>query len=180
LLEGAIFVEQQTGAGALDLEGVLAAQLSESAPSERVPGSRSWLALAASRARPDDAWPLDGYLELRDDSGAIADGFDPSRLELRVENGRLAAPLARIAPGLHRFSIVTAPRTGGQTLALSARFDGEELVSRELPIAVDAGAATGAVTARGGCALGRSRASALVGLLALAVALRARRQSRAR
>ncbi|HEY8945511.1 MAG TPA: S8 family serine peptidase, partial [Polyangiaceae bacterium] len=172
-LEGAVFSAQQTGVGALDLEGTLDAQLAQVSPIERVPTERSWLSFAASHARPDPEWPLTGYLELRDSDGQLADGFDSRRLRFSVFGGSEAEPLTRIAPGLHRFSIRTERGSGGGRLRVEARFDGAVLAAGEVPIAVDRGAATGAVSPRGGCRIGIQKppgtTAALVILAALAL-----------
>jgi hypothetical protein len=152
-LEGAVFDQTQTGVGALDLAGSLEAQLAPISPIARLPSRRSWLKLSASYAHPEPEWRLQGVLELRDEAGRIADGFDSRRLALAVMGGNLVQPLTRVAPGLHRFA-VSAPRgSGGRELTVQARFDDLLLVSQSLPIAVDPGAKTGVVSPRGGCAV---------------------------
>lgn len=182
--EGLIFTEQQLGAGALDVEGAISAQLSDDSPIRRQPTSNSWIALAASYARPDPEWPLEGLAELRAADGRLADGFDPDRLRLVVSGGRIHQPLRRVAPGLYRFALLSAPDSGGRTLGMSLRFDDETIVERKLPIAVDAGAASGAVSLRGGCALGRQLEAGTawwLGLIALGqLVLRRVRRSRVR
>lgn len=178
--------EQQTGIGALDLEGALDVQLAGASPIERIPSDRSWLKLAASQARPDPAWALHGYLQLKDQSGQVADGFDLGRLNLVVAGGRIGEPLRRIAPGLHRFALRADRGSGGQNLQVEARFDGRLLVSRSLPIAVDRGAAVGAVSPEGGCGLapvrvggaGHRTALGLVGCLWLLTRVVGRRHAR--
>lgn len=178
-LEGAVFSEQQASVGALDIDASLAAQIAESNPIERVPSSRSWLALAASHARPDPEWPLVAHLELRDADGAIADGFDPARLGVSVRGGSLAQAPMRLAPGLYRFSVVAPGGSGGTTLTIDVAFDGQRVLSREVPVAVDPGAATGAVSARGGCAVpagGNARGVGAVLTALLALCLRRRRR----
>lgn len=184
-LEGVVFVEQQAGPGALDIEGSLAAQIEEKSPVERLPSARSWLSLAASHARPDPSSKLRATLELRDGEGALADGFDPRRLRLEVRGAALVEPLARVAPGLHRFAVAAPAGSGGNALTLRVLFDETVLLSRSVPIGVDPGAATGAVAPRGGCTLGATSGPSagfwLWAALALFVFGRARRgQSRTR
>lgn len=155
-LQGVVFADQQTGVGALDLEGALEAQIAETSPVERIPSARSWLKLGASLARPDPEWPLFGYLELRDAEERIADGFDSTRLGVMLSGGRLNQPLTRVAPGLYRFSVTTEAESGGRTLGIEAQFDGRVIASTSVPIAVDRGAASGAISPRGGCGVPKS------------------------
>jgi hypothetical protein len=168
-LEDVVFAEQQVGAGVLDLEGTLLAQLAEQSPVERLPGARSVLLLAASYAKPaptDWLWIL---AELRDDGDAPADAFDPERVGLTVSGGAVASPLVRLAPGLHRFAVAAPSGSGGAALEVALTFDGAPIVRRRIPIAVDHAVSEQGVTARGGCALERGAGSK--GSLALAVAL---------
>lgn len=153
--EGLVLAEQQLGAGALDVEGAITAQLADDSPIRRQPTSDSWISLAASYARPDPEWPLEGLAELRASDGRLADGFEEARLQLVVSGGQIHQPLRRVAPGLYRFALLAAPNSGGRTLRMTLRFDEATIVERELPIAVDPGAATGAVSLRGGCAAAR-------------------------
>jgi len=179
-LSGVVFEEQQVGPGALDLEGALAAQLAETSPLDRAPGSGSWLSLATSYAHPDPNWPLVGVVELRDDEGRIADGFDPGRLVLAATPAVVLEPLMRIAPGLWRFQVAGPAGSGGQTMSLRLSFDGGVLIERSVSIGVDRWAAEGGASARGGCAVaarapaGGSRSPAL--LLLAVLAFRRRRR----
>lgn len=152
-LSGAVLVEQQVGLGALDLEGALSAQLAKNSPSHALPGSASWLSLAASFARPDPSWPVVGYAELRTDDGQLADGFDSRRLTLDVAGAQVVERLSRIAPGLMRFSFAAPAESGGASVRLRLAFDGAPLIERELPIAVDASVRIGLGAPRGGCAV---------------------------
>jgi subtilisin family serine protease len=181
-LEGEIFAEQQVGAGALDIERTLLAQLAEDSPAERLPTTSSVMMLAASFARPDPESLLWGLVELRDDAGAPADGFDPQRLRLAVSGGQLAAGLERRAPGLYDFALSAPSGSGGAELAIVLSFDDAPIVSRSVPIAVDHSIAEQGVVARGGCALSpvrRAGGSALLGLGLLLTAWRNRRSRRA-
>ncbi len=165
--EGVVFVEQQLGAGALDLEGTLLAQIADNSPAERVPGAYSVLALAASFARPDPADQLWVLAELRDDDGAPADAFDPKRLGLALQGGVVASPLERRAPGLYQFALAAPAGSGGAEITVSLLFDGTPIVTRSVPIAVDHAVSENGVTARGGCAVSRSPANGLLFALAL-------------
>ncbi|HVJ18412.1 MAG TPA: S8 family serine peptidase [Polyangiaceae bacterium] len=175
--EGVVLVEQQVGAGVLDLEGTLLAQIAENSPADRVPGSASVLALAASFARPDPTLPLWVLAELRDDDGAPADGFDPRRLALEVRGGAVAVPLTRQAPGLYQFAVAAPAGSGGGELEVSLLFDDAPIATRTIPIAVDHAVAEHGVSARGGCSVSHSRSNAFA-LLALGAFLTAWRSRR--
>jgi MYXO-CTERM domain-containing protein len=182
-LEGVVLLEQQTGAGALDLEGSLEA-LADGAL-ERVPGSESRLVLASSFAHPDPAWPLEGLLELRDDEGRVADGFDLERLTIEPDLAAFELAPTRLAPGLVRFLLRLPAGAGGKTLRLRVTFDGETLLARDVPVAVDHALSEEAPVARGGCNVapgsGRTAPSvafALLGVVALVRASRRRRVAR--
>jgi subtilisin family serine protease len=147
---------QQLGAGALDLERTLEAL--DEGMLERQPSALTELLLASSYAHPDPSWPLEGLVELRDDADEIADGFDASRLVLVADGGSVSQPLTRLAPGLWSFGVVAPSGSGGQTLALSVRFDGRELTSKRVPIAVERALAGTLPSARGGCTIAVVRA----------------------
>jgi subtilisin family serine protease len=176
--EGVVLLEQQAGAGALDLAGSLEA-LADGAL-DRVPGAESRLVLASSFAHPDPSWPLEGLLELRNDDGRVADGFDLTRLVIEPDFASFEAAPTRIAPGLVGFALRTPAGTGGKTLRLRVTFDGEVLLARDVLVAVDHALSEEAPTARGGCSVGRgersaaSLAFALLGVMALARASRRR------
>jgi MYXO-CTERM domain-containing protein len=181
-LEGVTFAEEQVGAGALDLEGILLAQLAGENPSDRVPSDRSYVALSSSYARPDGSTPIQGLAELRDADGAVVDGFEPSRLRLKHAPAELEAALRRVAPGLYSFALVAPAGSGGDEIELELLYDDAVIVSRRVPIAVDRHVATEGLAARGGCAVTPARGKAggaLLGLL-LATALRRRRYRRTR
>jgi subtilisin family serine protease len=169
-LEGAESFEPQVGPGAVDAAGSLEALRIDHAQA-RLPGSASWLSLAAAYARPDPNWSLEGYAEVRDDEGRLADGFEPARLSMRVRGAMLSEPLERIAPGLYGFAVAAPYETGGATLEASLLFDGAVLAQRTLPIAVDRGALTGLAVARGGC--GYAAANAPSGFAAVLIAISA-------
>jgi subtilisin family serine protease len=185
-LEGAVFDEQQVGAGGLDLLRTLEAL--DAGGAERLPGAGTRLVLAGSFVHPDPAWPLEGFLQVRDDRGHIADGFEERRLLLEVFEGSVAEPLTRVGRGLYRFQVAAPAGSGGRDLSLSVSFDGRTLAGRTLPIAVDPTLAEELPSARGGCsvaAAGESREDpfvlALVTALSVAgVGLRARRSTRVR
>lgn len=177
-LGGAVFSEQQVGPGALDLERTLEVlDRQRGAGTPREPGRRSRLVLADSLAHPDDAWPLVGLAVLRDDDDRVADGFDEGRLMLAVDGGS-ASELARVAPGLYRFSVTTPPGSGGRELVVALRFDGRSLASERLPIAVDRSLSRSVPSAFGGCGLSPAPRFPWLAPLALlcAVALAARRE----
>jgi MYXO-CTERM domain-containing protein len=181
-LRGVVLDPSQLGAGALDLDRTLQALTEGMAL--RTPGRGSELVLSESYAHPDPSWPLQGLVELRDDAGDIVDGFDPRRLTLEPRGATFAEPLTRLAPGLWRFAVAAPAGSGGRTLTLTLRYDGRSVTARSLPIAVDRALSSGAVSARGGCALaGGGRAgstpSAWLALFGLALGLARRRRWRA-
>jgi subtilisin family serine protease len=162
--EGLVPVEEQLGAGALDVEGALAALRARDAGSVSEPSiERSWLALASSFVRPDPDWPIAGIVQLRDANGAPADNFGFDRLRIEASPGIVKEPLRRAGPGLFRFSIAAPPGTGSQQLRLRVLLDERVLAKRDLPIAVDRALVDHGVDARGGCtfAVGAGTASAL-------------------
>lgn len=158
-LEGLVPLPQQMGAGGLDTLGALEAQLLEGGvQGEQADpdGSRSWMNVAASFAHPDPAWPFDVYLELRTASGHLADRVSNADLELVVGNGKQTDQLTRVAPGLWRARVAASAGTGGKQLGLNVKFQGETLMSRSLPIAVDPHLVGTTPRARGGCQLAPS------------------------
>ena len=173
-LEGAIIDPRQIGPGALDLEGALAVASAGESPAVRVPTTRSWLTLSASSAHPDPAWPVTGYLDLRDDSGALADGFDPARLHLSARPATVQEPLTRVAPGFFRFVVSGPAAAGGQTMQLALSFDDQLIASAKLPIerlpdeaaSVSGACGVGGTSGNSGAALGVCLLSALVSLRA--------------
>ncbi len=185
-LQGIVIDARQIGPGALDLEGALAVATAGDSPALRTPSDQSWLTLSASFAHPDPNWPLTGYLDLRDEAGNLAEGFDPSRLRLVTNTAVIEEDLTRVAPGFFRFSVTAPEDSGGQTLGLQVFFDQQLIAAKEVPIAVDRWVATDGVSARGGCAVSKSRAAsssvaAPLSLLFAALALvRRRRYMRAK
>ena len=175
-LQGVIIDPRQIGPGALDLEGALAVASAGESPALRVPTARSWLTLSASSAQPDPTWPVTGYLDLRDDAGKLADGFDPERLHLKAQPATVREPLTRIAPGFFRFAVSAPPDAGGRTMQLAVRFDDQLIASAALPIAR---LPDEAASASGGCGVGgantNSRAALGVGVLLALAALRLRK-----
>lgn len=153
---GVVLAEQQLGPGALDLNGTLAALLAEDSPITRLPSAKSRIALAASYIRPDPGQPLQGLLELRDDSDLVADGFDQRRLALAVEGGSLLHGPARLGPGLYGFQVTAPAGSGGERMQLGLRFDGRLLASRELAIGTDRWSAEGRPVLHGGCSFSGS------------------------
>ena len=160
---GAVVVEQQVGAGALDVDAALRVQDlgldgSEANGEENAePSSRqSWLVLANDYAHPDPGWDLAGLVQLRTAAGTLAYGFDPDRLELEVEPGEINSPLSRIGPGLWSFAVAAPAGSGGGNVQLRIVFDGRPLLQRNVPVGVDRNVVERGVTARGGCAVARS------------------------
>jgi len=177
---GVVFSEQQVGVGVLDVGSAFEAQALGTERAARWPSAdHSWLTLSASFARPDPDWPLVGTVSLRDASGRLADAPDDIALVLDVRGGSIREPLARIGPGLHRFSVVAPAGSGGGHLDIALRLQGTLLLERRVPIAVDPHLANGVATARGGCALspaarrhssglrGTAMGVALLGLIAI-------------
>jgi hypothetical protein len=152
-------IQQQASVGALDLDGALSAQLAIDSPLLAVPGTKSWLTFASAYAHPDPEWPLVGYVELRDPDGKLADAIDPRELALRVDGGALSERLTRVAPAFYRFAVTAPAGTGGGSLNVALEFRGATLVEKDIPIAVDAAAASSVPAPRGGCGVAQRSAS---------------------
>ncbi len=168
-LAGIVLDPGQIGPGALDLEGALSVATAGDSPALRIPSERSWLTVSESYAHPDPSWPITAYLDVRDQGGAIADGFDASRLRLRATPAELREPLTRIASGFYRFAAAAPSDTGGQTMHIEVSFDEQVIAEKDLPIAVDRWVADYGVSVRGGCALSSTRSSTRETLASLPV-----------
>jgi subtilisin family serine protease len=178
-LQGIVIDAQQAGPGALDLQGALSVASAGDSPALRTPSAQSWLATSASFAHPDPNWPLTCYVELRDDAGKVADGFDSNRLSLSAEPADVSEGLTRVAPGFYRFTLSAPAGTGGQTLRLAVSFDNHVVAATDLPIAVDRWLALDGVSAQGGCNSGASApgtGAAFAGACGLWFALARRRR----
>jgi MYXO-CTERM domain-containing protein len=179
-LEGVVLDPRQIGPGALDLAGALRVVTAGESPALRIPTQRSWLTLSASFARPDPDWLLSGFVDLRDDSDQIADGFDPQRLALSAGPALIHEPLTRVAPGFYRFALSAPANTGGDDLRIAVSFDEREIAAKTLRIAVDRWVASDGVSARGGCSF-RSAGTGTGWMFALLLAaVFARRYMRAK
>jgi subtilisin family serine protease len=169
----------ETGAGALDLGRTLEAL--QPAASRDPAASASFLVLADDYAHPDPDWPLRGLVTLRTAQGHVAGGVDPGRIRLETSPARIVEPLVETAPGLLAFAVAARSGTGGGRLRLRVLLDGEPLLERTIPIAVDHSLAEGSATARGGCSASRGAASPAALWVALcAIGLLRRRYMRAR
>ncbi|HEX3853222.1 MAG TPA: S8 family serine peptidase [Polyangiaceae bacterium] len=178
-LQGIVLDDRQIGPGALDLEGALSVATAGESPALRIPTSQSWLTVSESYAHPDPSWPVTCYLDLRDEQGNIADGFDASRLRLSATPALVKEPLTRVAPGFYSFAVAAPANTGEQTLQLAVYFDDQLIAAKDLKIAVDRWVAEDGVSARGGCELAaphqRSPGTAFAAGLLAALALARRR-----
>jgi subtilisin family serine protease len=154
-LGGNVRLEQQVGAGALDLERTLQAHTEGGAPAGRTPGRASRMILARSYAEPDPTRPLRGLVQLRDPEGNVADGFDARTLRLEATPVTGAPELRREAPGLWSFSVGVPAGTAGDTLSLRVLHAGRVVAEDAVPIAVDANVARRGFLARGGCGVAR-------------------------
>jgi subtilisin family serine protease len=184
-LQGLVADERQIGPGALDLEGALNVATAGDSPALRLPGTQSRLALTASYIHPDPEWPFVGYVELRDDSGNIADGFDDRRLSLVAVPTTITENLTRVASGFYQFSVSAPASSNGEMAHLQILFDDQPIVSEDVPIEPAHWIADDHVSPSGGCALRpTSRGTRAVWLaplgLALRVALSRRRRRRHR
>ena len=183
-LEGIVIDPRQIGPGALDLEAALSVATAGSSPALRVPSAHSWLTTSASHAHPDPNWLVTAYLDLRDDDGQIADGFEPSRLQMSAEPAQIREALTRVAPGFYRFAVAAPKDSGGQTLHIAVSFDGQQIAAKDLPIEPDPWIDTDGLAPRGGCAIGLGPASTSTSTAAfgfvMLVMLRRRRYMRAK
>jgi subtilisin family serine protease len=176
---GPVLFEQQVGPGELDIPGALTVHGATEVQIERVPSAeQSWIAVSNDFAYPDPRVPLTGVVQLRTPSGGPSDFSRTERLHLVAAPSIGAPSFERAAPGLWRFSIRVPEGTGGQSLAIGVDFDGERLMARTLPIAVDHWVATFGYSPRGGCALssrplGRGASAGLLFALLLLTGARA-------
>lgn len=178
---GVVTVEQQVGAGSIDLSRTLEALDDAAGPLVPPDAQRSWMALSQDFAHPDPTWPVEGYVELRGAEGQLSDGLDTDRVALSVRSGDVTEPLHRVAPGFWRFAAVARAGTGGGELTLTLSIDGAVFLRRALPIAVDPSVVDGGGELRGGCNLApASDAGTALGIGVLGLALLARRHRRAR
>jgi subtilisin family serine protease len=189
---GSVPYDSQLGAGALDMQGALAALMDEPAIGAPPDVTRSWYVLSSEYARPDPAWPVWGTIELRRADGTVASGLDGSLLELEVEGGVVTQPITKIRHGLFRFSVAGEKGRGGTEITVRLAYDGQPLGTRVIPIGMDVWSANGGVSAVGGCWVsgegvgagwplrgGLAGASAIVAAAVLAAARRrARRASK--
>lgn len=131
---------------------------------------------------PIPAWTIPALLELRDSNGLVADGFDVKALTIQVDNGIVARPLARRAPGLFDFGVAANRGSGGDTLRVDVRYRGQSLVVAKGPIAVDVNVALAGFSAHGGCNVAKERTDhglVLVwGAFIAAIGTRSRRAAR--
>jgi subtilisin family serine protease len=155
-VQGVVLDDRQLGVGALDIAGSFRVATAGDSPALRVPGAQSWLALSESYVHPDPNWQVVGFLELRDDSGNVADGFLEERLRLSVEGAVFSEQFQRLAPGFYGFSVAAKEGSGGGMVHIRASFDGQIIATRDLPIAVDRSVAESGVSLRGGCAAARA------------------------
>lgn len=171
-LEGVIGDLRQVGPGALDLQGALSVATAGESPAARVPTAHSWLTLSASHAHPDLAWPVTGFVELRDDRDRIADGFDAGRLRLAVTGAPLNVDeaLTRVAPGFYRFALAAPESSAGQTARVAVQFDDTEIAAQPLPILSQPHINPGGLDISGGCTFA-PRSTSYAGLFSAGFAL---------
>lgn len=172
--------EQQSGAGALDMERLLDALNVMTSGVVREPSSKaSRIISGSSYARPDGEWAIRGLVQLRDAAGQIADGFDSKKLKLVAKPAIVLQSLGRAAPGLWRFAVAAPKGTGGEEMTLDVEYAGRSVASKTLPIAVDVSVLRHGFSARGGCAVTSRRedldVTALLVAAAGCLALRRRR-----
>ncbi len=163
---GNITSDLQLGAGALDVAGAMDAYDARTSGRVRDPdAAASWLSLGNTYLHPGAGPPLVGTVEVRAADGTVADGYDSGRLTLEVgEEGIVEQPLARVAPGLHRFAVGARSGMGARFLRLDVKLDGVALgppgsrVSghRLVPIGADRWLASGSARIYGGCSVRRA------------------------
>ncbi len=151
-LEGVTFVEQQVGAGALNIVGALQAQDSSERPVSEP--AEAVLRLAESFAYPDPSAPLQGLVVLRDAKGEPANGFDRDKLRFSADGASVRSFEPSI-DGLYRFTVAAPRGSGGSSLKLTVSYDGNRLAEADVPIAVDPAVAEEGFHAQGGsCTFG--------------------------
>jgi hypothetical protein len=160
-------VEQQGGVGAVDLQGALRVQdwaAADVGPRGRISAERSRWLLSKSFVWPEPAFILEGYLLLRDADGEPS-VVDPGALSFEADPASEVS-WQRVAPSLWRVRVRPERDTGGETLRLRALLEGRLLLTRQVPVAVDASVARGGFSAQGGCSVAGA-SSAAMGWLAL-------------
>jgi len=182
--KGLVRAGTQLGAGALDLGGILDVEHSMTTPAGRQPSpDMSWLNLGATYAHPDASWAIPAVLQLRDESGLVADASE-NELAVTVDRGAVTERVERAAPGFYRFAVAAGDGTGGDTLNIAVVHRGITLLSQNVPIAVDVNVAREGFSARGGCTMTRASlppaASLAVGVLVFTAWRGRRRKSAAR
>jgi subtilisin family serine protease len=191
---GVVAADYQLGPGALHVPGMMAALGVSNTNFDRVPDpAQSWMSLSDGFAHPDLGPSITGTVQLRASDASIADGFDPARLTVDVNDaGVIKSQLTRVAAGLWRFEMAGRPGTGQEVMTVNVRFDGAPIGvagtqlsgTRNLPIGADRWVAIEGATAYGGCSLasrGRSDGERAVGagaLVGVAVLCRKRRRAR--
>jgi len=139
-LQGVATYEFQTGPGALDVPGALAALAERGQPRGWIPDrAHSRWQLSSAFARPDGRSEVVGTLILRASDDGPADGFDPAPLHLELRHARLVTPLTRQGPGLWKFSVVAPSGTGTKQMSLAVWYGDTRLgEEKTLPITPDA------------------------------------------
>jgi hypothetical protein len=146
--------------------------------------SKSWYTLSSPYARPDEAFPVWGTIELRHADGSLASGLDGTLLSVAVTNGVVVRPLVKVRHGLFRFAVAGAAGHVGEAMTVEVLYKNKgSLGVRSLPIGTDVWTADGVVDASGGCAISGATeragwASGLVVTFGLALAFARRRARR--
>jgi subtilisin family serine protease len=167
---GVVPFDFQQGPGELDMIGAWQV-LQEVKAHGTADVARSWYALSSPYARPDPSWPVRGVIELRHSNGTVATEVPASRIELLLGGGVLIEPVAKVRAGLYRFAIAAPAGSGGTTMTVDVRYEGQSLGTRSLPVGVDAWAASGGVQPVGGCSVAAVGACSNGWLQAMVVAL---------
>lgn len=155
-LQDAVISEERvrSGAGLLDIQGALDALEQRDSPEVRdVSRSRSNLIFASDFLRPQASSRLQGLIQLRDSQGRAVGDIAARRLELLVEHARLAHKPTLLAPGLYSFELQGSDGNGGSQASVQLLFDGEPLLTGNIPVAVDPAVAREGVQSSGGCSL---------------------------
>lgn len=168
-----------SGPGRLDLARVVDV-LDEGTLAKEASPTRSFWNLGGDYLRPRSDRTLDGVVELRDEEGRVVGDVPNTALEVRTTNARVTSPIARVAPGLWRFSVAGEGEPAGTVATVEVRYRGASLGVRALPIASDPWQTDGRWGAAGGCSVASNDDGAKLSALGLvlgAAALVRRRAS---
>lgn len=161
----------QESSGILDVQGALRAQSGGPVATGSASAFASWMTVSTGLVHPDDNWPTQGTLHVRDSQNLPA-AIDPSRITIDFSPGHFLSPVKSEGYGYYTFSFTAGNGTGRQTMNVEVRVDNTPLLEEALLIGVDIASVRGEVVAGRGCGIARrsARLTGNVGVLFVALA----------